>query len=479
MRKYHFGAASVLLGAALVLGGGQVAADEPSASNDIKVVVTQTADEDAPTKAQEGTKESITTPATEVSATESKTEEVTPEGTSSSTATETTDSSVVASADTTEETTPSVEESKTEASSDVTEESTAPSVEESKEAETAPSVEENKTENQESTAESKTETSEDKAEEVAPTTATTTSATETTEKEVTPTIETTPELTTTVAMPASETSQETTPKITDLTPDEIKVLTTSQLAKMDLSNTILASLTFEQSKALTLNKDYQRLGSGGSVSESGDRFFANVQGGTPVNNVNTFRPSVTYESNQAVSDFVNGTDIQLATPTTGEHSSQTISGSLWHDGGVINTYDKAAAESDQNFGWKPIGNYVQVGTNFWGDKDNSNTEATDEEKAAALKLLNAEYNEAAEKLINAAPSSVPETSSENADLKKIVDTSLNDDYLTPERKAAAKQVIEEVYASKQKELQNTPNATQEEIEAALAKLDEEKANTLA
>lgn len=333
-----------MLGAALVLGGGQVAADEPSASNDIKVVVTQTADEDAPTKAQEGTKESITTPATEVSATESKTEEVTPEGTSSSTATETTDSSVVASADTTEETTPSVEESKTEASSDVTEESTA---------------------------ESKTETSEDKAEEVAPTTATTTSATETTEKEVTPTIETTPELTTTVAMPASETSQETTPKITDLTPDEIKVLTTSQLAKMDLSNTILASLTFEQSKALTLNKDYQRLGSGGSVSESGDRFFANVQGGTPVNNVNTFRPSVTYESNQAVSDFVNGTDIQLATPTTGEHSSQTISGSLWHDGGVINTYDKAAAESDQNFGWKPIGNYVQVGTNFWGDKDNS------------------------------------------------------------------------------------------------------------
>ena len=333
-----------MLGAALVLGGGQVAADEPSASNDIKVVVTQTADEDAPTKAQEGTKESITTPATEVSATESKTEEVTPEGTSSSTATETTDSSVVASADTTEETTPSVEESKTEASSDVTEESTA---------------------------ESKTETSEDKAEEVAPTTATTTSATETTEKEVTATVETTPELTTTVAMPASETSQETTPKITDLTPDEIKVLTTSQLAKMDLSNTILASLTFEQSKALTLNKDYQRLGSGGSVSESGDRFFANVQGGTPVNNVNTFRPSVTYESNQAVSDFVNGTDIQLATPTTGEHSSQTISGSLWHDGGVINTYDKAAAESDQNFGWKPIGNYVQVGTNFWGDKDNS------------------------------------------------------------------------------------------------------------
>lgn len=333
-----------MLGAALVLGGGQVAADEPSASNDIKVVVTQTADEDAPTKAQEGTKESITTPATEVSATESKTEEVTPEGTSSSTATETTDSSVVASADTTEETTPSVEESKTEASSDVTEESTA---------------------------ESKTETSEDKAEEVAPTTATTTSATETTEKEVTPTIETTPELTTTVAMPASETSQETTPKITDLTPDEIKVLTTSQLAKMDLSNTILASLTFEQSKALTLNKDYQRLGSGGSVSESGDRFFANVQGGTPVNNVNTFRPSVTYESNQAVSDFVNGTDIQLATPTTGEHSSQTISGSPWHDGGVINTYDKAAAGSDQNFGWKPIGNYVQVGTNFWGDKDNS------------------------------------------------------------------------------------------------------------
>src|SRR5699024_4860565 len=89
------------------------------------------------------------------------------------------------------------------------------------------------------------------------------------------------------------------------------------------------------------------------------------------------------------------------------------------------------------------------------------------------------YNEAAEKLINAAPSSVPETSSENANLKKIVDTSLNDDYLTPERKAAAKQVIEEVYASKQKELQNTPNATQEEIEAALAKLDEEKANTLA
>ena len=188
---------------------------------------------------------------------------------------------------------------------------------------------------------------------------------------MTPTVETTPELTTTVAMPASETSQETTPKITDLTPDEIKVLTTSQLAKMDLSNTILASLTFEQSKALTLNKDYQRLGSGGSVSESGDRFFANVQGSTPVNNVNTFRPSVTYESNQAVSDFVNGTDIQLATPTTGEHSSQTISGSLWHDGGVINTYDKAAAESDQNFGWKPIGNYVQVGTNFWGDKDNS------------------------------------------------------------------------------------------------------------
>ena len=360
-----------MLGAALVLGGGQVAADEPSASNDIKVVVTQTADEDAPTKAQEGTKESITTPATEVSATESKTEEVTPEGTSSSTATETTDSSVVVSADTTEETTPSVEESKTEASSDVTEESTAPSVEESKEAETAPSVEENKTENQESTAESKTETSEDKAEEVAPTTATITSATETTEKEVTPTVETTPELTTTVAMPASETSQETTPKITDLTPDEIKVLTTSQLAKMDLSNTILTSLTFEQSKALTLNKDYQRLGSGGSVSESGDRFFANVQGGTPVNNVNTFRPSVTYESNQAVSDFVNGTDIQLATPTTGEHSSQTISGSLWHDGGVINTYDKAAAESDQNFDWKPIGNYVQVGTNFWGDKDNS------------------------------------------------------------------------------------------------------------
>ena len=330
-----------MLGAALVLGGGQVAADEPSASNNFKVVVTQTADEDAPTKAQEGTKESITTPATEVSATESKTEEVTPEGTSSSTATETTDSSVVVSADTTEETTPSVEESKTEASSDVTEESTAPSVEESKEAETAPSVEENKTENQESTAESKTETSEDKAEEVAPTTATKTSATE------------------------------TTPKITDLTPDEIKVLTTSQLAKMDLSNTILASLTFEQSKALTLNKDYQRLGSGGSVSESGDRFFANVQGGTPVNNVNTFRPSVTYESNQAVSDFVNGTDIQLATPTTGEHSSQTISGSLWHDGGVINTYDKAAAESDQNFGWKPIGNYVQVGTNFWGGKDNS------------------------------------------------------------------------------------------------------------
>ena len=108
IRKYHFGAASVLLGAALVLGGGQVAADEPSASNDIKVVVTQTADEDAPIKAQEGTKESITTPATEVSATESKTEEVTPEGTSSSTATETTDSSVVASADTTEETTPSV-----------------------------------------------------------------------------------------------------------------------------------------------------------------------------------------------------------------------------------------------------------------------------------------------------------------------------------------------------------------------------------
>ncbi|WP_419579909.1 YSIRK-type signal peptide-containing protein [Streptococcus alactolyticus] len=49
MRKYHFGAASVLLGAALVLGGGQVAADEPSASNNIKVVVTQTADEDAPT----------------------------------------------------------------------------------------------------------------------------------------------------------------------------------------------------------------------------------------------------------------------------------------------------------------------------------------------------------------------------------------------------------------------------------------------
>ena len=113
------------------------------------------------------------------------------------------------------------------------------------------------------------------------------------------------------------------------------------------------------------------------------------------------------------------------------------------------------------------------------DKINANTEATDEEKAAALKLLDAEYNEAAEKLINAAPSSVPETSSENADLKKIVDTSLNDDYLTPERKAAAKQVIEEVYASKQKELQNTPNATQEEIEAALAKLDEEKANTLA
>ena len=110
------------------------------------------------------------------------------------------------------------------------------------------------------------------------------------------------------------------------------------------------------------------------------------------------------------------------------------------------------------------------------DKINANTEATDEEKAAALKLLDAEYNEAAEKLINAAPSSVPETSSENADLKKIVDTSLNDDYLTPERKAAAKQVIEEVYASKQKELQNTPNATQEEIEAALAKLDEEKAN---
>lgn len=109
------------------------------------------------------------------------------------------------------------------------------------------------------------------------------------------------------------------------------------------------------------------------------------------------------------------------------------------------------------------------------DKINANTEATDEEKAAALKLLDAEYNEAAEKLINAAPSSVPETSSENADLKKIVDTSLNDDYLTPERKAAAKQVIEEVYASKQKELQNTPNATQEEIEAALAKLDEEKA----
>ena len=35
IRKYHFGAASVLLGAALVLGGGQVAADEPSASNDI------------------------------------------------------------------------------------------------------------------------------------------------------------------------------------------------------------------------------------------------------------------------------------------------------------------------------------------------------------------------------------------------------------------------------------------------------------
>ena len=113
------------------------------------------------------------------------------------------------------------------------------------------------------------------------------------------------------------------------------------------------------------------------------------------------------------------------------------------------------------------------------DKINANTEATDEEKAAALKLLDAEYNEAAEKLINAAPSSVPETSSENANLKKIVDTSLNDDYLTPERKAAAKQVIEEVYASKQKELQNTPNATQEEIEAALAKLDEEKANTLA
>lgn len=113
------------------------------------------------------------------------------------------------------------------------------------------------------------------------------------------------------------------------------------------------------------------------------------------------------------------------------------------------------------------------------DKINANTEATDEEKAAALKLLDAEYNEAAEKFINAAPSSVPETSSENADLKKIVDTSLNDDYLTPERKAAAKQVIEEVYASKQKELQNTPNATQEEIEAALAKLDEEKANTLA
>lgn len=113
------------------------------------------------------------------------------------------------------------------------------------------------------------------------------------------------------------------------------------------------------------------------------------------------------------------------------------------------------------------------------DKINANTEATDKEKAAALKLLDAEYNEAAEKLINAAPSSVPETSSENADLKKIVDTSLNDDYLTPERKAAAKQVIEEVYASKQKELQNTPNATQEEIEAALAKLDEEKANTLA
>ena len=44
---------------------------------------------------------------------------------------------------------------------------------------------------------------------------------------MTPTVETTPELTTTVAMPASETSQETTPKITDLTPDEIKVLTTS------------------------------------------------------------------------------------------------------------------------------------------------------------------------------------------------------------------------------------------------------------
>lgn len=84
-----------------------------------------------------------------------------------------------------------------------------------------------------------------------------------------------------------------------------------------------------------------------------------------------------------------------------------------------------------------------------------------------MKLLDAEYNEAAEKLINAAPSSVPETSSENADLKKIVDTSLNDDYLTPERKAAAKQVIEEVYASKQKELQNTPNATQEEIDAAI------------
>lgn len=101
------------------------------------------------------------------------------------------------------------------------------------------------------------------------------------------------------------------------------------------------------------------------------------------------------------------------------------------------------------------------------DKINANTEATDEEKAAALKLLDAEYNEAAEKLINAAPSSVPETSSENADLKKIVDTSLNDDYLTPERKAAAKQVIEEVYASKQKELQNTPNATQEEIDAAI------------
>lgn len=41
---------------------------------------------------------------------------------------------------------------------------------------------------------------------------------------MTPTIDTTPELTTTVAMPASETSQETTPKITDLTPDEIKLL---------------------------------------------------------------------------------------------------------------------------------------------------------------------------------------------------------------------------------------------------------------